>query len=590
MNCLRCGTPVPGGSRFCTSCGSQVSDPASMTVGVQEMTDLEASQTPTLQQPDELFQLVKWLLIKDYDVEHEIGRGGMAIVYRAKEVELGRTVALKVLPPELAIGASMSGRFKREARMAASLDHPNIIPVYRVGNVGKIFFIAMKYIEGRPLDSILEQQGALPIAVVLQTLRGAAHALAYAHENGIIHRDIKGANILIQKDGRPVVSDFGVARAVEEKSLTATGAIIGTPFFMSPEQCAGKQVGPQTDQYSLGVVAFQLLTGAVPFDADSLPSIMQHHWFTPVPDITGVREDVPPALLEVIYRALAKDPKQRYPSTAEMAEALDAVSISDKDRQWGNAMLKELATGTALPKVRTGSLPPLLDTMRLSQPSLRRIEAPMRERRLRRQILFGVLGLSVIGIVVAGTRWSSRPVPPPDFAGPSSATVPASVPSAGRTGSGTVRVHGLPPGAKLLIDGKPHASGRMELAAGNHDYTISATGYRTESGRVAVVAGDLITLDGSLERSLTTGAAAAVPPATTVATGKIRVRADPPDAEILIDGKPAGRGVLVDYDLPIGSRRVRISAQGYASFDTTIVVRAGETTALGRKALRIETP
>ncbi len=208
----------------------------------------------------------------------------MAIVYKAREIELDRPVALKVLPPELGPVGSVADRFKREARLAASLDHPNVIPVYRVGQAGGIMYMAMKFIDGKPLDAVLDAYGALPLPVILIVLRSAAAALAFAHEHGIIHRDIKGANILVDRDAKVVVSDFGIARAVESGTLTATGAMIGTPHFMSPEQCAGKPVGPQSDQYSLGIVAYQMITGSVPFDGDSLPEIIQHHWFTPVAD------------------------------------------------------------------------------------------------------------------------------------------------------------------------------------------------------------------------------------------------------------------------------------------------------------------
>lgn len=614
MTCPRCGAQIADGVRFCTTCDYEVLSPPTAPGGSAPMLETTTSDTaatsPTA--PDEVFQMVKWELIKDYDVEVELGRGGMAIVYRAKEIDLGRTVALKVLPPEMSIGASMADRFKREARMAASLDHPNIIPVYRVGNAGRLLFIAMKYIEGRPLDSVIAEQGAFPVPVALHVLRGAAHALAYAHEHGIVHRDIKGANILIQKDGRPVVSDFGVARALEDKSMTATGAVIGTPYFMSPEQCAGKQVGPQTDQYSLGVVAFQLLTGTVPFDGDSLPAIMQHHWFTPVPDIKGVRDDVPKALLDIIYRALAKDPKQRYASTQELSDALDAVPLDEKDRQWGSAMLKELANGTPIPKVRTGSLPPLMDTMRLSQPSLRRIEAP--ERRRRRMLsLAATVGVAAILLSASGfwlaarSRSEAATIAARDSVARAAlaSQAPAVSANAGQgamaqvdTGIGTLRIRGLPRGARVVIDGKTMPGSTMTLAAGAHDYTISASGYRSESGRIQVTASEVSTIEAALERAepvaavavAETPAAKAPAPMPSAPSGKIRLRADPPDAEIFIDDRAVGRGVLVDFALAPGNRRLRISASGYATLDTTIVVRSGETTSLGRRTLQSETP
>ncbi len=231
-----------------------------------------------------LLASVRRALAADYDVEREVGRGGMAVVFKGREKELERTVALKVLPPDLAPVSSIADRFKREARLAASLDHPNIIPVYRVGYTGGVLYMAMKYIDGRALDGLVASQGPLPLPVVLTVLRATARAMAYAHEHGIVHRDIKGANILIDRNGRVIVSDFGIARAMESAALTATGLMIGTPHYMSPEQCAGRPAGAQADQYSLGIVAYQLLTGAVPFDGESVPEILQQHCFTPAPD------------------------------------------------------------------------------------------------------------------------------------------------------------------------------------------------------------------------------------------------------------------------------------------------------------------
>jgi serine/threonine protein kinase len=238
-----------------------------------------------------------------------------------------------VLPPGLALGASVVERFKREAQMAASLDHPNIIPIYRVGQTSSMLYLAMRYVEGRPLDSVIAQQGALAIPAVVAVLRSAVAALAYAHEHGIIHRDIKGANILIDTSGRVIVTDFGVARAIENASMTTTGSVIGTPYFMSPEACAGKVAGPQSDQYSLGVVVFQMLTGAVPFHADTLAAIMNHHLITPVPDITGVRKDVPAPLVAVLKRMLMKDPAQRYGTTRELLVAVDAARSTRSRRK-----------------------------------------------------------------------------------------------------------------------------------------------------------------------------------------------------------------------------------------------------------------
>ena len=281
MKCFQCGADVAPGARFCGHCGTLVGDPHDTTLVV-----------PT-DSGDDLLQRLRMVLAGEYEVEHELARGGMAVVFKATEIGLRRVVALKVLPPELGLTARAAERFKREARMVAEIDHPNIIPVYRVGQIGGILFFVMKFIEGKSLDAILQEQGALSVPVTLYVLRAAARALAYAHACGIVHRDVKGANILVDSDGRVMVSDFGVALRSSDVTLTADGTVIGTPPFMSPEQCAGRRAGPQSDQYSLGIVAFQMLAGSVPFHADTLAGVMHHHFFTPVPDLTLVRDDLP---------------------------------------------------------------------------------------------------------------------------------------------------------------------------------------------------------------------------------------------------------------------------------------------------------
>ena len=337
MFCAQCGTSAADNSRFCAVCGARMTDPAAATV--------VANPPPA----EELVQSVRRALAAEYEVEREIGRGGMAVVFRARDKELERTVALKVLPPELAPLATVADRFKREARLAASLDHPNIIPVYRVAQSGGVLYMAMRYVDGQALDALIAAHGGLSLPVVITVLRAAARAIAYAHDHGIVHRDIKGANILIDRDGRVMVSDFGIARAVESSTLTATGVMIGTPHYMSPEQCAGKPVGPQADQYSLGIVAYQLLTGSVPFDGDSLPEILQHHWFTPPPEASQVRADCPAALTATIQRLLAKDPAQRFASTHDLVAALSAIPFSADQRAEGEAELRTLVRARVSP-------------------------------------------------------------------------------------------------------------------------------------------------------------------------------------------------------------------------------------------------
>src|ERR1700722_5629207 len=392
MRCPSCDTVNTDDARFCERCGGALAGPTDAKLPLER-----ASPPPPPEGP--LLLLARRELIDDYEVEREVGRGGMAVVYRANERALHRPVALKVLPPELALGASVVDRFKREAQMAASLDHPNIIPVYRVGQSGSLLYLAMRFVEGRALDAIIATQGALPVPVVVLVLRAAATALTFAHEHGIVHRDIKGGNILVDRDGRVIVTDFGVARAVESASMTVSGSMIGTPYFMSPEQCAGKVAGPQSDQYSLGVVVFQMLTGTVPFQAETLAAIMHHHFFTPVPDVSVARSDVPPELTALLGRILTKDPAHRYPTTRDMLAAVEGIPLSDADRRGGEAKRRGLANGAPGRAVAAAALPPLADTMTIvNERDAQRRSAEHRLRRRRWTIGGGTAGvLRVVG-------------------------------------------------------------------------------------------------------------------------------------------------------------------------------------------------
>jgi hypothetical protein len=531
MSCPTCQTSNEPDARYCEQCGSEL---VPMTDAATVFFDpsgpdgvaLVSGGTAT---DSALLELARRELAADYEVQHEVGRGGMAIVYRAIETRLRRPVALKVLPPELALGPTVVERFGREAQMAASLDHPNIIPIYRVGQSGALLFLAMRYVEGRALDSVIAGQRALPIPVVLLILRSAAAALTYAHENGIVHRDIKGGNILIDTSGRVIVTDFGVARAIENASMTTTGSVIGTPYFMSPEQCAGNVAGPQSDQYSLGVVAFQMLTGTVPFHAETLAAIMHHHFFTPVPDVRAARDDVSPELAAVLDRMLQKDPAQRFATTREMMQAIEAIPLSDADRIAGETMLRELAQGGSVRQVRTSPLPPLADTMQIvaAHDALRK---SVERTKVRRRV---ALGLAAVAGVLA-LVWAFTRTPHPAPVAPVVATAPAPAPPA------------------VVAVTSPPAPHEQRPKAAAPPKAESVAGPKPDSTAVPAV----------------------------VSTGKLRLRVVPSDATILVDGRELGRGVVVDSELPAGERKLEVSAAGYRTFDTTFTIQAGVTTYL----------
>src|SRR2546428_1880999 len=215
----------------------------------------------------------------------------------------------------------------------------------------------MRLFQGGPRARPVEAQGALPFSVVVAVLRAAASALAYAHEIGTVHRDIKSSNILVDQEGRVYGSDFGLARAAEDAKVTPSGAVRGTPQFMSPEQCAGHPVGPQGDQYSLGIVAFQMLAGAAPFDSSSVLAVVQHHYFTPPPDIRRVREGIPEPLVELIERLVAKDPAHRFTSTHELVATLEALPFHEEEQRLAQETLRRPARGYRRPPLRTRVLP-----------------------------------------------------------------------------------------------------------------------------------------------------------------------------------------------------------------------------------------
>jgi serine/threonine-protein kinase len=276
----------------------------------------------------ELRAHVEQALSAAYELDQEIGRGGMGIVYRAKDRRLKRFVAIKLLPPELSFRRDVRSRFLREAETAAQLSHPNIVPIYSVDEVGNLVFFVMACIDGDNLATLVQKRGPLPVDNVRRWLLEVSDALAYAHSRGVVHRDIKPDNILLDGiDGRALVTDFGIARAAtdsgEQSRLTATGMAIGTPAYMSPEQASGdRDLDARSDLYSLGIVAYQMLCGEPPFVGGTTPALLVKHLAeAPVP-IVQRRADVPADLAAIVMRLLEKNPEHRFQQANDLTQSL----------------------------------------------------------------------------------------------------------------------------------------------------------------------------------------------------------------------------------------------------------------------------
>src|SRR5213596_1435030 len=379
MYCSRCGTQNKDTAKFCDSCGLDltVATPTGVRGGAEPQDIAE-------------IDMVRQELDAEYEIIEELGRGGMAIVFKAKEKQLDREVAIKVLPFSLAFDREFVERFQREARTSAKLEHPNIIPIYRVGKSGRIIYFVMKFLRGKPLSSVLSARGSLPPAEIKKILADVARALAYAHKKEIVHRDIKPDNIMFDEHGHAVVTDFGIAKAASGGKLTGTGMSIGTPHYMSPEQAKAQPLDGRSDLYSLGVVAYQCLTGGVPFDGEDSFSIGYKHIMEEIPT-PALDNPEKRQLFEIVREMMAKTPGQRFQSADELVNVLESGRSVTFTTDATMAMPS--LTGARLASAPTTPLPRAPGT----RPPATGDEAP------RRSVLSGLLlWLLIVGAVFGG--------------------------------------------------------------------------------------------------------------------------------------------------------------------------------------------
>jgi serine/threonine-protein kinase len=271
-----------------------------------------------------------------YELVELVGSGGMSSVYKAHDQLLERNVALKILHPHYGDDEEYVERFRREARAVAQMSHPNIVTVIDRGEDDGKQYIVFEYVDGENLKQLVERNGPLPARRAVELALEMADALAFAHEHGLVHRDVKPQNVLLTPDGEAKVTDFGIARSLDvEHGVTQTGTVLGTSNYLSPEQASGKPVTPATDVYSLGVVLYELLTAEVPFPGENFVAVAMKHINEPPPDLTEKRPDVPLRLVHAVERALAKDPRDRFRSmdqfSWELRQCLAEMNRADGD-------------------------------------------------------------------------------------------------------------------------------------------------------------------------------------------------------------------------------------------------------------------
>src|SRR3989449_2847952 len=521
MYCSRCGTENDDASKFCRSCGLDLSH----TTPVAAVRDQQVEATEV--------DLVREQLKDEYEILEELGRGGMAIVFKAREKQLERDVAIKVLPFSLAFDKEFVERFQREARTSAKLEHPSIIPIYRVGKSGRVIYFVMKFLRGKPLSSVLAARGTLPPPEIRQILVQVARALAYAHKSGIVHRDIKPDNIMFDEHGLAVVTDFGIAKAASGGKLTGTGMSIGTPHYMSPEQARAQALDGRSDIYSLGVVAYQSLTGRVPFDGEDSFSIGYKHIMeeAPTPPLETYDQRT---VFEIIRKMMAKSPDERFQSADDLVQALEAG---------GGSAAVGLATAAtkAIPSLAGVRLASALTT------PLPRVSGA--DDHHKRSVAAGIalwvvvvaIGLGAPGLYAykKGLLFFARVAPADSASGVprdtlaqrllSDTGVPPGLDTAARAAAATPRadtararvvppgtlgrltLQGLPQGARVTLNGMPFRGSQGDVPPGTYRLAVRASGFEPYDRQVVITPGAPSTVRIELQPGSGEGASNAGP-------------------------------------------------------------------------------
>ena len=558
MLCQRCGTTIEGNALFCASCGQDLGATTPMHA-ITERTDLTD------------LEIIREALKADYDVREELGRGGMAMVFRARERELKRDVAIKVLPFSHSHDAKLVERFAQEARTAAKLEHPNIISIYRVGRSGDVIYFAMRFLRGPALSELI-QHAALDPSDIRRIIAQSASGLGHAHENGVVHRDVKPDNIMFKESGEVVMCDFGIAKAVFGTQLTGTGMAIGTPYYMSPEQVRAHPVDGRSDLYSLGVVAYQCLTRQVPFDGEDSFAIGYKHVTEDVP-VPELRTSEHRELFEIIRKMMAKAPEDRYQDSDELINDLsggmDPASMLTGPTAAATSYPGMVASGSPRPsQVRTFATqgpPPTTPNTPIPSPPHREAIVIEGTKKRRGGVLVGMFLLALFGGAGGGGYLyveGAGGIEPVVERHPALRAVVAKLAALGIP----LEIDAVAPDSTVTAE--PPDSTLLATAA-PADSTVNAD---------STVALDSATVADSTAIDSTSAADSvavhAVPEVVTPTTGHLIVSNLGPDASMWINDRPV-RGLR--HDLAPGQYELRVVAPGSKSYKATVTLAVGDT-------------
>jgi serine/threonine protein kinase len=533
--------------------------------------------------------------IKGYEIKQLIATGGMAAIYRAVNATTGQTVAIKILHGHLAQDRDFITRFEREARAAADLKHDNIIDVIGYGETEGVYYIAMEFVEGKSLKELINAVKFMPHDIALAIAYEICRGIEHAHQKGVVHRDIKPANILIANSGLLKITDFGLAQAQDLTSITVTGAIVGTPAYMSPEQAAGKKIDTRSDLFSLGVVLYEMITGSKPFQGESYSSVIHAILTIPAPKPTNVNPTVSEEVSNILQKMLQKDADKRYQNVNQVsddiygyfkAQSVEVPSkqigafIKDPERLATNAVqrekdkhLKRALYYTTLGKtniddairefVKVQYLDPDNTQAKAHLAELRRkrkvhnankkrpIPAPRRSTIFKIAPIFGALFVIIVFAAAIYRNYYNNRAKPATY--------------------GLVSVTSSPKGAALYLDERDlklqTPASIDSIPAGDHTLEVRKEGYKPYKRNLLMEPGDSITVDASLIR---------VTP--TIDMGSIAIDSKPSGAQVFIDGVNTGYVTPCTIDeLSTGPHKVKISKRGYQTVQLARTILSGQT-------------